>query len=114
MKSARHGSNTSAAEVVQVTSHGLWILLEPPGRELYLPFSCFPWFKDATIRQLSHIEMERPGMLRWPDLDVDLDVDRIEHPERYPLVARATRRKARVTATSGVKRTRPRGPTAAE
>jgi hypothetical protein len=25
--------------------------------------------------------------LHWPDLDVDLHVDSIEHPERYPLVA---------------------------
>jgi hypothetical protein len=26
--------------------------------------------------------------LYWPDADVDLTVDAIEHPERYPLKAR--------------------------
>jgi hypothetical protein len=27
--------------------------------------------------------------LHWPDLDVDLEVDALEHPERYPLAYRA-------------------------
>ena len=25
---------------------------------------------------------------RWPELDVDLDLDRIAHPEKYPLIAK--------------------------
>ena len=58
------------------------------GRELYLPFEDFPWFKDATVAQIADIE--RPGRehLHWPALDVDLTLDSIEHPERYPLVSR--------------------------
>jgi len=122
MKSAKRGNATSTAEVVHVSSHGFWIMLDPPRRELYLPFESFPWFREATIRQLSHIEVERQHLIRWPDLDVDLDVDRIEHPERYPLVARTvapegrdTRRPAdtgrdqrRAAARPGSKRTRPR------
>jgi hypothetical protein len=27
--------------------------------------------------------------LYWPDLDIDLAVDSIQHPERYPLVSTA-------------------------
>ena len=26
-----------------------------------------------------------PEHLRWPEFDIDLGVDSIEHPERYPL-----------------------------
>jgi hypothetical protein len=29
-------------------------------------------------------ERPQPQHLYWPDLDVDLSVDSIEHPERYP------------------------------
>jgi hypothetical protein len=29
--------------------------------------------------------------LYWPTLDVDLSVESLRHPERYPLVSRATR-----------------------
>ena len=126
MKSAKRGTATSIAEVVHVSSHGFWIMLDPPGRELYLPFGSFPWFREATIRQLSHIEVERQHLIRWPELDVDLDVDRIEHPERYPLVARtvaregqgaprpadAARDKRRAVAGPRSKRTRPRRPNA--
>ncbi len=117
MKSVKRGSATSTAEVVHVSIHGFWIMLDPPGRELYLPFEKFPWFREATIRQLSHIEVERRHLIRWPDLDVDLDVDRIEHPERYPLVApgvkRERRDQRRPAAARRPKRTRPHRPNAA-
>jgi hypothetical protein len=88
MKSAKRGRLTSVVEVVHVSAHGFWLFLEPPGRELFLPFGSFPWFADATIRQLSTVVVERGHVVRWPELDVDLDVRRIEDPERYPLVSR--------------------------
>jgi hypothetical protein len=95
MKSAKRGKLTSGAEVVHVSSRGFWLFLEQTERELYLPFSAFPWFADATIRELSSVEVERGHVVRWPELDVDLDVSRIEHPERFPLVSRAPRGGAR-------------------
>ena len=59
------------------------------GRELFLPFEEFPWFRGATIEQIHDIERPHADHLRWPGLDVDLSVDSIEHPERYPLTSRA-------------------------
>jgi uncharacterized protein DUF2442 len=67
--------------------------------ELFLAFRLFPWFTDATIAELSHIEVERGHVLRWPALDIDLDVSRIEYPERYPLVARGRSRPRRTRRT---------------
>jgi hypothetical protein len=58
-------------------------------RELFLGFDQFPWFADATIRQLIRLERPSPHHLYWPDLDVDVAVDSIEHPEAYPLVSKA-------------------------
>ena len=80
------GSATSEAEVTNISRHGFWLLLD--GRELFLPFKDFPWFKQAPIEAILHLERPRPGHLHWPLLDVDLSVDSIEHPERYPLKAR--------------------------
>ena len=48
----------------------------------------FPWFKNATIAQVTNVEEPQKGHFYWPDLDVYLTVDRIEHPERYPLKAK--------------------------
>lgn len=59
--------------------------------ELYLPFADFPWFRDATIRELPNIERPAPSHLYWPDIDVDLSVESIRHPERFPLEAKIAR-----------------------
>jgi len=80
------GTTTSAVEVTNVSQHGLWLLLD--GRELFLPFEEFPWFRHASIQALSHVERPQPHHLYWPELDVDLAVESIEHPERYPLRTR--------------------------
>ncbi|MGI9037687.1 MAG: DUF2442 domain-containing protein [Gemmatimonadota bacterium] len=42
----------------------------------------------APAEDMSHVESPHPGHLRWPALDVDLSVDSIEHPDRYPRIAR--------------------------
>jgi hypothetical protein len=74
------------------------------GKEHSLPFAKFPWFREATIAELSEVECPMPGHFYWPRLDVDLDTERIEHPERLPLVARA-RPSERGAATRTAKRT---------
>ena len=83
MKSAAHGRNISNVEVANVGPTGFWLLLE--GRELFLSFNTFPWFKEAQVAQLFEVEFYPPEHLYWPKLDVDLSVDSIEHPDRYPL-----------------------------
>ena len=80
------GTSTSTAEVTNISKHGFWLLLD--GRELFLAFDQFPWFKKATVDTILNLERPAPQHLRWPDLDVDLAVDSIEHPERYPLKSR--------------------------
>ncbi|GMU69716.1 MAG: hypothetical protein AMXMBFR37_20480 [Steroidobacteraceae bacterium] len=87
MSSATPGKDTSAAEVTSVSPHGFWLLLG--GEELFLAFEDFPWFRNVTIGQLSHVERPAPHHLYWPDLDIDLAVESIRHPEAFPLVSRA-------------------------
>ena len=87
MKSALRGRSISAVEVTNVSQHGFWVLVGD--RELFLPFKKFPWFKDAPVAQLLNVELPHPTHLYWPDLDVDLSVESIESPERFPLVSRA-------------------------
>jgi len=81
-----HGIRTSETEVTHVSGHGVWLLAD--GRELFLAFDDFPWFKDAPIGKILHVEQVTTGHFRWPELDVDLDINSIEHPEKYPLKAK--------------------------
>ncbi len=89
MKSAKHGNLTSQVEVTNISKHGFWLLLD--GRELFLPFAQFPWFREAPIGKLLNVQLPLPHHLYWPDLDVDLAVESIEHPERFPLISRKLR-----------------------
>lgn len=83
------GTVISAPEVTHVSKHGLWLLLAD--EEILLPFEQFPWFRKATIDQISHVVAPTPEHLYWPELDIDLSVESIRHPETFPLVSRSSR-----------------------
>lgn len=87
MKSAAPGQSTSPAEVTNVSPHGFWLFVGQ--RELFVSFKEFPWFREASVRQITNVRLPSPHHLYWPDLDVDLAVESIEHPEKYPLVSKA-------------------------
>ena len=81
------GTITSAAEVTHVSKHGIWLLLG--NEELLLPYESFPWFRKATIEQISEVEWPAPNHVYWPQLDIDLSVESIRDPHAFPLVSRA-------------------------
>jgi hypothetical protein len=91
MRSALRGKSISTAEVSNIAPDGFWLLVD--ARELFVPFKDFPWFQNATIREITSVERPSPHHLRWPDLDIDLTLESIEHPERFPLVSRQLRQR---------------------
>ena len=88
LKSGEAGNGTSKTEVLNISPHGFWLFVA--GREHFLGFDHFPWFREASVAQIFNVEFSHGHHLYWPELDVDLDLNRIEHPENFPLVARAT------------------------
>ena len=109
MRSALPGLSTSPVEVTNVSPHGFWLFVGD--RELFVPFKEFPWFREASVREITNVQLPSPHHLYWPDLDVDLAVESIEHPEKYPLVSQApTRKRVRTAKARGQsvrKRARP-------
>lgn len=87
-KSGERGTPTSDVEVTNVSKHGFWLLLGD--RERFLPFEQFPWFRAASIDDLSNVELAAPGHLRWPNLDIDLAVESIDRPDDYPLLSKVS------------------------
>jgi len=86
MKSKAPGTHISDVEVTNISQHGFWLLVDE--EELFLPFTGFPWFKRASVQAVLHVERPRPEHLHWPELDVDLSLDSIRSPEKYPLVSK--------------------------
>ena len=84
MKSTKRGKNISSLEVTNISSHGFWILVVR--REYFVDFEGHPWFREATVAQILDVRLEHGHHLHWPGLDVDLDVEGLEKPEKYTLV----------------------------
>ncbi len=81
MRSRALGKDTSAVEVTNISSHGVWLLTAD--RELFMSYEDFPWFKDVSVGKVLNVEEPTPGHFYWPDLDIDLTSEIIEHPERF-------------------------------
>ena len=74
-------------EVQDVSKFGVWILVR--GIEYFLSYRKYPWFKNATKKAVKNVRLLNEDHLQWPDLDVDLEVQSLEKPEKYPLKFRA-------------------------
>ena len=72
--------------MTNVSRHGFWLWLRD--RELFVPFAEFPWFADAPIGKFVNVNWPSVDHLYWPDLDVDLSIRSIEHPDEFPLKSR--------------------------
>jgi len=85
MKSVTLGTTTSVVEITHISTHGIWLLLDD--EELFMSYEHFPWFKNATIANIVKLERPTPNHLYWPLLDIDLAVESIKHPSKFPLVS---------------------------
>jgi hypothetical protein len=83
MRSKPLGRSASSVEVTNISSHGVWLLAGE--RELFLSYEDFPWFKNVSIGKVFNVEEPTTGHFYWPELDIDLTTEIIEHPERFPL-----------------------------
>lgn len=80
------GVFTSEIEVSLVSNKGFWLLLD--NEEIFVTYAEFPWFKRATVEQITTIERPSVNHLYWPMLDVDLAVESIRDPTLFPLIAK--------------------------
>ncbi len=80
------GKTISNAEVQGITQFGIWILVYD--KEYFLSYDQFPWFKDAKIKEILEVKEQGTNHLYWPLLDVDLSLNILKHPERFPLIAK--------------------------
>ena len=69
-----------------VSAYGVWLLAHD--KELFMSYEDFPWFKKQTIESILNVEEQGANHFCRPDIDVDLTLESIEHPERFPLKAK--------------------------
>jgi hypothetical protein len=84
MTSSQPGISISAdAEIENIFPEGIWVWVQ--GSEYLISFEDYPWFRDATVAQIHNVEMPHEGHLYWPNLDIDIELEALRHPSRYPL-----------------------------
>ena len=71
----------SSVQVTNIEQDGFW-LLTPEG-EYFVAFEDYPDFYHATVAQIHNFRSAMDGC-RWPDLDIDIELDALKHPERFP------------------------------
>lgn len=76
------------AHIERESTHGIWLLVGE--RKFFLFYEDFPWFKEIPVENILRVEQPTPGHFYWPDLDVDLGIESIEHPEKFPLKAKVS------------------------
>ncbi len=90
MKSSKHGENILVS-VENITPFGIWLFVK--GREYFLSYKDYPYFKDQTLKSIQAVQLLQGYHLYWPELDVDLEIDNLENPEKYPLKWKAAKTK---------------------
>jgi hypothetical protein len=73
------GKTTLEVEVTQIDKNGIWLLIGE--KESFLPFDSFPRFREANVGAIHNVEIVNEDHLYWRDLDFELAVKSLEHPE---------------------------------
>lgn len=74
---------SNGVQITRISRLGIW--LQAHDKKWFLSYGNFPWFKDKPVRAIENVCERTRGHFYWPDIDIDLDVELIEHPGKYPL-----------------------------
>lgn len=64
------------------------IMLSVKGNDYFISYNRIPWMKNASISDVLDVQMSGRNAIEWPKLDVDLEIESLKHPERYPLIVK--------------------------
>ena len=81
-------SNNTSVIVLMINAQG--IMISVGGQDFFLSYNRIPWMRDASIKDVLNVQMSGAEAVEWPALDVDLEIDSLRHPERYPLLIKRT------------------------
>ena len=85
MKLLKNGKDISVS-VENITPNGIWLFVK--GKEYFLNYNDYPFFLHQNIKDIQNVRLLHDFHLHWPALDVDLEIDNLENPEKYPLKSR--------------------------
>ena len=76
--------NNISVNVLMINAQG--IMISVGGQDFFLSYNRIPWMREASIKDVLDVQMCGNEAIEWPSLDIDLEIDSLRHPERYPLL----------------------------
>ena len=76
--------NNTSVSVLMINAQG--IMISVGGQDFFLSYNRLPWLREASIKDVLNVQMCGADAVEWPNLDIDLEIDSLRHPERYPLL----------------------------
>src|SRR4030042_5144447 len=101
MRSLKHGKDISVS-VENITPFGIWLYVKE--KEYCLSYKDYPYFKNQILSSIQNVQLLHDYHLYWPEMDVDLEIDNLEHPEKYPLKSKITKSHLSQSSGSATKR----------
>lgn len=88
----RKNKHRAMVKISDITPEGF--RLRTYNREFYVTREAYPWFKDATHREIQDVKLfpctmcpcepdDHCDLLRWQSLGVDLGIHAFEYPEKF-------------------------------
>jgi len=70
--------------ILSIKHDGIFISVY--GNDYFLSYNRVPWFRDAKLSDIFNVSMMGDDAIRWDSLDVDLEIESLIYPERFPHV----------------------------
>ena len=83
---SKNNTSSTSVDVLMINEKG--VMISVMGQDYFLSYNRVPWMRDATINEVLDVRMNGKNAIEWPKLEVDLEVESLRHPERYPLLIR--------------------------
>ena len=80
----KSNSQDTSVSVLMINDKG--IMLSVKGSDYFISYNRMPWIKNASIMDALNVQMSGRNAIEWPTLNIDLEIDSLKHPERYPLI----------------------------
>jgi hypothetical protein len=80
MNALKNGT-TLTAKVLELGRD--FMLVDYCGKVYRIDFELYPYFKSCFVSELYNVEASAVG-LHWPDADIDIEVEYLEHPPKNP------------------------------
>lgn len=81
-------SQNTSVSVLMINAQG--IMLSVQGNDFFISYNRMPWLKEARVSDVLNVRMSGRSAIEWEALGVDLEIESLKHPERYPLIMKRT------------------------